>query len=253
MKKDNPTLILDTCLLAGRIMMENGSEVYRVEDTMNRIAANAGEADSISYATATGLFMGLKNSSHTQIADVHERSINLEKVVAVNSLSRRFAKKEITLTELHQQLKQADKNTPAYSINLQIAAAGVVSCTLMYIFGGTWQDFFATFIIGCLGYLANITIKKWSHVRFLDLYCASFLIGMLALLSVRFHLAIQADNIIIGAVMPLVPGVAITNSFRDILTGDILSGTARGMEAIFAAAAIGTGIVTVLSFFGGVL
>ena len=43
----------------------------------------------------------------------------------------------------------------------------------------------------------------------------------------------NVDNLIIGAVMPLVPGVAITNSFRDILAGHLISGTARGTEAIF--------------------
>ena len=40
-------------------MMENGSEVYRVEDTMNWIAANAGEVDCVSYVTATGALYGL--------------------------------------------------------------------------------------------------------------------------------------------------------------------------------------------------
>ena len=60
-------------------MMENGSEVYRVEDTMNRIAANAGEANSISYVTATGIFMGLRSSHYAQVENVHDRVINLEK------------------------------------------------------------------------------------------------------------------------------------------------------------------------------
>lgn len=31
-------LLLDTCLLAGKIMMESNAEMYRVEDTMSRIA-----------------------------------------------------------------------------------------------------------------------------------------------------------------------------------------------------------------------
>ena len=51
--------ILKTALIAGKIMMENGSEVYRVEDTMKRIAQNAGEEDVSCYVTATGIFIGL--------------------------------------------------------------------------------------------------------------------------------------------------------------------------------------------------
>lgn len=65
----------------------------------------------------------------------------------------------------------------------------------------------------------------------------------------RFHLAGNIDNIIIGAVMPLVPGVAITNSFRDILAGHLLSGTARATEAIFVAGSIGIGIAIVFKLF----
>ncbi len=34
--------VLDICLTAGRLMIEGGSEMYRVEDTMMRIAKNAG-------------------------------------------------------------------------------------------------------------------------------------------------------------------------------------------------------------------
>ncbi|WP_122646686.1 threonine/serine exporter family protein [Enterococcus mediterraneensis] len=244
-------LLLDTCLLAGKIMMENGSEVYRVEDTMNRIATNAGEENSISYVTATGLFMGLRKSHYAQVEDVQDRTINLEKIVAVNQLSRRFANCEITLEELYQELLLVNKTTPAYPFPLQILSAGLVSCTLMYIFGGGWSDFFATFFVGALGFIAAHYVKKWFQLRFFDMFVAAFLIGILAILSVDLGLAKNIDNIIIGAVMPLVPGVAITNSFRDILAGDLISGTARGTEAIFTAAAIGVGIATVFSFFGG--
>lgn len=244
-------LVLSTCLMAGKIMMENGSEVYRVEDTMNRIAENAGISNTVSYVTATGLFMSIRNSSFSQLEEVHERSINLEKIVAVNHLSREFAAKKITLNELNARLKRVNCDTPSFSLLWQVLAAGFVSCTLMYIFGGTWQDFIPTFFIGCLGFIAGIYVKKWLQMRFLDMFVAAFVIGALAISCVKLGLASNVDHIIIGAVMTLVPGVAITNSFRDILSGDLLSGIARGIEALFIAAAIGVGIATTLLLFGG--
>ena len=51
--------ILDICLLAGRLMIEGGSEMYRVEDTMLRIAKNAGVDDPRVFATPTCVFMSL--------------------------------------------------------------------------------------------------------------------------------------------------------------------------------------------------
>ncbi len=249
--EEHKKLILKTCVLAGKIMMENGSEVYRVEDTMNRIATNAGAVDCVSYVTATGLFIGFKEDSYCQLEEVHERAINLEKVVAVNRLSRQFAEGELSLAELYDQLLIAKSQTPSFRLSTQTFSAGIVSCTLMYIFGGSWTDFTATFVIGALGFLTAYLVKKWLQISFLDMFAAAVLIGVLSVFCSKLGLAKNVDNLIIGAVMPLVPGVAITNSFRDIMAGDLISGTARGIEAIFTAAAIGMGIAFVLSLSGG--
>jgi len=43
--------------------------------------------------------------------------------------------------------------------------------------------------------------------------------------------------------------VAITNAVRDMLAGHLLSGLARGMEALFSVSAIGIGIALIFRFF----
>ncbi|HRL51599.1 MAG TPA: threonine/serine exporter family protein [Enterococcus aquimarinus] len=235
--------LLETCLLAGKIMMESGSEVYRVEDTMNRIALSGGRSDSVSYVTATGIFISLKDSHQTQIENVSERSINLEKIVAVNQLSRDFSAKVITLDELSHD----------FPLWLKTLSAGIVSSTLMSLFGGSWFDFIATFGIGCFGYLLKHYVRVYSKTSYLDYFIASLGIGIMAILAVHYHIAQSVDHLIIGSVMPLVPGVAITTSFRDILAGHMISGLVRGTEAIIVAIAIAVGIATALMTVGGVL
>ncbi|GMA47521.1 membrane protein [Tetragenococcus muriaticus] len=244
-------LLIDTCLLAGKIMMESGSEVYRVEDTMNRIAENANEPNSKSYVTATGIFMGLKSSRYTQIENVGERNINLEKVEAVNQLSRKFAEKSVDLPKLYQQLKIIDKETPEFPLILQVLSAAFLSAFLMILFGGHWINFIPTLFIGGFGFFIKHEVKQHFDLRFFDIFISSFLIGILALLFTRTGLALSFDYMCIGAVMPLVPGVAITASLRDILAGHLVSGLVRGTEAIIVAASIAIGIACVLSIFGG--
>ena len=75
----------------------------------------------------------------------------------------------------------------------------------------------------------------------------------MAILAVHYHISQSVDHLIIGSVMPLVPGVAITTSFRDILAGHMISGLVRGTEAIIVAIAIGVGIATALMTLGGML
>ncbi|NBJ44610.1 threonine/serine exporter, partial [Enterococcus hirae] len=79
-------------------------------------------------------------------------------------------------------------------------------------------------------------------IKFLSEFLSSLLIGLTAILSVRVGLSANQDLIIIGCVMPLVPGVQITNTIRDLLAGDYVSGVSRGTEAMMTATMIGFAI-----------
>ncbi|GCF95749.1 membrane protein [Enterococcus florum] len=242
-------LVLSTCLMAGKIMMEAGSEVYRVEDTMKRIAQNAGLADVQIYVTATGMIVGSPSEENSQVIQITQQSINLEKVAAVNHASRAFANGELSLYDLYQRLKKIDLATPDFSQLWKILAAGIVSSTLMIIYRGDWADFTATFVIGMLGFSVHSLFGKRLGLKFLNDFLASLLVGCLAILSVKLSFAQDVNNIIVGSIMPLVPGLAITNSFRDIMAGHLLSGVARATEAIFIAGSIGGGIIVAFNLF----
>lgn len=241
-------LVLNTCLKAGKIMMESGSEVYRVEDTMKRIALNAGFDDIQTYVTATGLVVGFPSELNSQVAQVTQQSINLEKVTAVNQGSRQFADGELSLPDFYQYLIEVDQLTPDFPYLWKIIAAGIVSSTLMIILNGTWFDFVPTFIIGMIGFAVHTFFGSKLQMNFLNDFLAALIIGLLSLIAVKASLAHDVNSLIIGSIMPLVPGLAITNAFRDIMAGHLISGVARGTEALFIAGAIGGGIIIAFNF-----
>ncbi len=59
----------------------------------------------------------------------------------------------------------------------------------------------------------------------------------------------EVDKIIIGSVMPLVPGLVITNAIRDLISGHLVSGITKGAEALLTAMAIGSGIAIIIGLF----
>lgn len=249
MNEKRQAQLLTTCLMAGRIMIESGSEMYRVEDTMRRIAQNAGVMDSHIFTTPTGLFMSLPTYDAVQIQQVTSQAINLEKVDRVNALSRQFADHQITLTALSQRLAVLYHDVPYFPLWLQVIAAAVVSCTIMIMFGGHWIDFLPSAVVGAAGYTVFYLVREQLSVSFLSEFLAAFTIGLLAWIFISLHFGRSLDMIIIGAVMPLVPGVAITNAVRDMLAGHLLTGIVRGIEALFSVSAIGIGIALVFRFF----
>ena len=152
MSEKELNLLLDTCLLAGKIMMESNAEMYRVEDTMSRIALASGNYRLVSYVTQTGLFIGLDRTSTIRMEQITNRSINLEKVVKVNDLSRRYVAKELTLTELYDALQGIYKERFFFPVWLQIFSAAIISATIMVLFGGELADLPIALLIGGIGY-----------------------------------------------------------------------------------------------------
>lgn len=89
--------------------------------------------------------------------------------------------------------------------------------------------------------------QRLSQVRFFAEFTASFIIGLLALVMVLIEVGSELDKIIIGSVMPLVPGLAITNAVRDLMAGHLVSGLSKGADAFLTAFAIGAGIAVVFT------
>lgn len=113
--------------MAGEIMLQNGAETYRVEDTINRILLTSKLSVVESFATPTGLFVTLDDStidSMTMVRRVVQRTIHMGKVEKVNSVSRDYVSGKISIEEAHQRLLEI-KKLPPYSNTIQIGRAHV--------------------------------------------------------------------------------------------------------------------------------
>lgn len=247
----NAKLLQDTCLLAGKIMISSGSETYRVEDTVQHIARSAGVDDEIVFTLPTGIFVSNQHNQAMQQRAIFDRVTNLRKVHEVNRLSRQFAAHRLTLEELHSRLEEVDHEVHRYPLIFQLLAVAVISAMMIPICipGYHVSTMLCAAVAGCTGYVVNSTVNRVLRISFFSQLLATFVIGLIAQEALALHLVPSAGNVVIGAVMALVPGVAITNAFRDLLAGHLLTSVAHGLEALFCAAALGTGIALAFRFF----
>lgn len=243
--------IMEVCLLAGKVMLQSGAETYRVEDTMNRIARACNIFEAHSYVVPTGIFLSIqgesRSSEQTKFLRISERLFDLNKVALVNDISRKMSKGELALGEAYRRLREIEKARPLYPVWLQIFAAAMTSGFFALMYGGTWIDVGPAIITGGVSYLIYLNASKMVGVKFFAEVLASFIIGIIAYFLYHLGWNSHVDKVIIGSVMPLVPGVLITNAVRDLMAGDLVSGLARGAEAFFTALAVGTGIAVVIS------
>jgi len=250
--------ILKLSAFAGRIILENGGETYRVEETICRICSAFDIKEADSFVTPTGIMISITDDSgHTAslIKRINSRSVNLEKISKVNDLSRKIMTKTLTLDYVENELNKID-SIKHYSENIQILSAASVAGFFTLLFGGSLKDFFVALIIGACIKTLSVILNKIQINQFFINITGGALAAISALTCVSLNLAEHSDKIIIGSIMLLVPGLAITNAIRDTIEGDLVSGVSRAVEALFIAGAIavGTGIVLKLWFvsFGGI-
>lgn len=247
-KSVDTQLAIRTALLAGKLLIENGSNMDRVNDTMARISAAAGLTSFQGFTTLTGVVASAEGLPNAQVISIHNRANDLNKVALVNALSRKFSAGHLTLKQLYHRLREVQRLSDVTPFVWQWLAAGILSAVLMIVFTGDYLDAPVDFCIGGIGYAVFLYLGKIFRIKYLGEFAASLVIGLLSFLAVHFHLASNIDTLIVGGVMPLVPGVPLTNAMRDLVSGNLISGPTRAIEAILTAAAIGCAIVIVLRY-----
>lgn len=241
-------MAIDCFLLAGRIMMESGAETYRVEDTMLRMAKSQNMNDAQSYVTPTGIIFSLGKTQPTSITSISTRITDLHRIVLVNNVSRKLTSQMITLEQAYDELKKIEKTNYFLPIFIQALAASIASSCFLILFKGIYSDMPAAFIAGGVGLLVVTVVHQMTRVKFFSEFLAALVVGVIAHTAVKYGFGTELDKIIIGSVMPLVPGLLITNAVRDLMAGHFIAGMAKGAEAFLTAFAIGSGIAIVLSF-----
>ncbi|QIL46372.1 threonine/serine exporter family protein [Vagococcus coleopterorum] len=242
--------LLETCAFAGKVMLENGAEMFRIEDTMNRIAMNHHNQVGKSFVTQTVVIMGLDSTKSIHMERIKERTTNLGKVSQVNDLSWLFSRDMISIEHLNAELRKIHNDKTPKTILWNVFWAMIISASLMILLGGTWVDFIPTCIVGAGGWLVYELSTKYLRLKYVDEFVGAFSMGILAFFMIKLGWGHSLDDMIIGSIMPLVPGVALTNTVRDLQEGHMLSGVCRGVEALIIALMIGAGITLAFSVMG---
>lgn len=237
--------------LAGELLLMNGAETSRVEDTITRICKRAEFEEAEIVAFPTGIIINGKYNGKklTQVKRIHNRDINMNVVSIVNDISRKFADNKLSLADsiskMHElrNLLLNEKNRALVTI-----AGAIASGAATVLFGGSWTDFMPAIIATAMvRVVLGATAFNLAYV--IQHYLAGLFAGLIGSIFVDFSFGQHLDKIVIGAIIPLVPGVALTNAIRDFISGDLLSGTLRLVEAFLIAAALAGGVGFALAIY----
>jgi uncharacterized membrane protein YjjP (DUF1212 family) len=255
-KECQPDDILRSATEGARLVLEFGGETYRAEEIALKIAEAYGANDAECFATTTGAMLSIedrKGNIHSAVRRIKRRHINLNALDRVSKIAEEAARGETTPQQALTELA-AISDAPGYPEPVMLVAAALLSSFFSLLYGGGLQE---ALLAAPIGLLTRLTVsacsKRLGISDFFINVIGGFLIAFLARGSAVIIPGIKPDAIIIGAIMLLVPGLAIVNAIRDIITGDLVAGTARGVEAFMTAAAISLGAVVALVLTAGAI
>lgn len=141
--------ILSLAVLAGEILIKNGGEIFRVEDTMMRIIESYGITDYNVYVLSNGIFATIdEQGSHpySLVRHVAFSNVNLERIAAVNQLSREICEFHYPPGEAIKKMKSCSTLLSEKQL-LRHLASGFGCAAFTLLFGGKYLDCFFLFLL----------------------------------------------------------------------------------------------------------
>ncbi len=225
--------------MAAQMVLENGGETYRVEETAMRMAAGLRMSDVNVVAFPTSIFVNVDGRS--RIRRITHRGTNTSRLARINDVSRRVEHGELTPDEAEAALEAIAADSGWHQMTL-IAAYGVSAASFSLLFGGSLGTV-------CIALLAGMLIQTmqplFAHLAMGTLlfnFCGGFIGALLCHLASLLVSYGDVNAAIIGAIMPMLTGLLMTTAVRDTMYGDLISGIARAVEALLLAGCVALGV-----------
>lgn len=254
-KNDRSAVLLsEVASDAGAIMLANGAEIYRVEDTVERIIrskTNAKDVDVYSTFNVIILSFTYQNEVHTNVRRVKSRGNNLFYVDKVNQFSRDFCTGKLSLEALNE-LKKIKEST-GRPIFERLLGGGIAAGAFSLLLSGGQNEMAISFIVGLLSYYCANFMEQNGIGYFVVNYLYGVIVSLLTIIFAALLPDINKGVIIVSSMMALLPGIMITNAMRDLMSGDATSGLTGAVLAILISTALAMGVgtpITIMKIWG---
>ena len=233
----------------GTMLLENGAEIYRVEESMNRIFNAYGlERGGDVFAIPSCIIVTVSTPKDIRTPNLRGSSQGNQPLQGRTFLTTCAGRSAgiPRLRKVFEDIKKINEE-PQYNFLMQVLSRSLIASAFTLFFGGTVADAACALVCGAAIKLTSHNMERFQANNFFTNIVASAVASAFAILFVHIGWAANVDKMIIGTFMNLVPGVAITNLMRDMIAGDLMAGIAKLTESLLVATAIALGAGIALS------
>jgi len=226
---NDANLAIETAAEAGKLLLENGSEISRVEETMRRISTSLGASEENFFIIGNGIFATSKSDAIVRYVPI--KGSRLDKIVEISDLSHKLEGESLKAEDVRNHLKRI-ADLPFKPLWEQFLAVILATMGFGIVFASSLMDCLASAIAGLFlwGFYIGIGSKVLSKA--LGNICGGMIGTICCMILHKIGLGEHLGNMIVSTLILLIPGVAFTNGIRDIANEDYISGITRLLDAL---------------------
>jgi uncharacterized membrane protein YjjP (DUF1212 family) len=244
--------VIELVLWAGQLMMQNGAESRRVEQTIQHLGAALGctGMDILVSPNAIAITTSSGEQYRTKIRRLAHIGIDLTIVSAINRLSRRAEAGELERSTVRSELARISSMPPHYNRWLVVVMAGMACAAFSRLFGGDWAAFGVTWLAASAAMFVRQELTRRYFNPLLVTTATAFTAGLLASSASLLDLSPQPQVALAASVLLLVPGGPLINAMADLIEGHMVTGIVRGVTGALVSLAIALGLLLAMSLAG---
>ena len=230
-------------------MHKSGAEIDRVENTVSRMGAAFGAKKVGCFAITSSIVVTMEmpdGETLTQTRRIASGRTDSTTLEALNTLSREYCAERFSVAELKKRYSKCQKpfSQAAYYIGSVIAAGAFAVFFGGNIFDGLIAGLFAVIICA----FSNVAPKFCPNSIIAKFLC-SLIVGVGICAVCRCLPNLNSDMIMIGDIMLLIPGIALTNAIRNLILGDTVTGITILTESLVLAGSLAGGFMLAIALF----
>lgn len=232
----------------GEAMLECGADVHTVEETLILLGRSYGAARMNVLVITVEIVVTAVFPPDDELTVsrriLSDGSSDFSKLEALSALCRECYDAPLPAAELKRRcalISSSRISSPSLYIGGMLAAAGFA-----VFFGGSLLDGVAAAVFSMVACAAIRHFKPIAPNVIIFNFVTALALGALVCFGVSVVPQVDVGMVIVGVIMLLIPGVAMTNATRDALSGDTVSGVMRFVESLLWALALALGFMAAL-------
>src|SRR5690606_36763370 len=241
----------DLLLEISSLLMVSGANTNRVNLSINRFASALNYRTSC-FISHKSIIITVYEDGTTlscrRVKNIPPDAINFSIISAVGKASWTAIEERWTLERIAAAVEtiKTEKRYPKLIVLLVVSMAAAGFCNIS---SGDYLNMGVAFASTFIGLLIFQLTHKEKYNVYLRIFAASLVASVLASLGIVFNLGTNPETALATSILFLVPGVALINSFTDLLDNNIINGMVRFTTGLMTVLAIALGLFIAMALF----